>query len=73
MESELRVALPQIMEPLGLAFEEKCIWKNPAVSFDIELMNCIRKGAEKAGYIARDIISGAGHDAALSPAWHPPR
>jgi N-carbamoyl-L-amino-acid hydrolase len=65
MENELLIALPKIMEPLGLAFEEKRIWKSPAISFDPELMNCIRKGAEKAGYSARDIVSGAGHDAAL--------
>jgi beta-ureidopropionase / N-carbamoyl-L-amino-acid hydrolase len=64
MEKELRAALPRVLEPLGLAFEEKCIWQNPAVKFDEELIACVRKGAEKAGYTTRDLVSGAGHDAA---------
>jgi beta-ureidopropionase / N-carbamoyl-L-amino-acid hydrolase len=64
MEQELRAMLPRIIEPLGLTFEEKRIWQNPAVKFDEELIGCVRKGAEKAGYSTRDLVSGAGHDAA---------
>ncbi|CAN1505928.1 ArgE Acetylornithine deacetylase/Succinyl-diaminopimelate desuccinylase and related deacylases [Rhabdaerophilaceae bacterium] len=64
MEREFRASLPAVLEPLGLSYEEKCIWKNAAVRFDPELIACVRKGAEKSGYRMRDMISGAGHDAA---------
>jgi beta-ureidopropionase / N-carbamoyl-L-amino-acid hydrolase len=64
MEAEFRAALPKVMEPLGLTFEEKMIWNSPAVKFDPELIACVRKGAEKSGYGMRDMVSGAGHDAA---------
>ncbi len=36
----------------------------PAVRFDPELIRCVRTGAERAGFATRDIVSGAGHDAA---------
>ncbi|MGL4637557.1 MAG: M20 family metallo-hydrolase [Beijerinckiaceae bacterium] len=64
MEAAMREALPKVMEPLGLSFDEKCIWSNAAVRFHPELIDCVRKGAAKSGYGTRDIVSGAGHDAA---------
>ena len=64
MEREFRAALPAIMDPLKLTFEEKRIWNSPAVKFDPELIACVRQGAEQAGYATRDMVSGAGHDAA---------
>jgi beta-ureidopropionase / N-carbamoyl-L-amino-acid hydrolase len=64
MEREFRAAVPEIMEPLKLAYEEKRIWDSPAVKFDPDLIACVRHGAEQAGYATRDMVSGAGHDAA---------
>ncbi len=64
MEDEFRAVLPKVLEPLGLAFDEKCIWSNPAVRFHPDLIDCVRKGAAKSGYRMRDMVSGAGHDAA---------
>jgi N-carbamoyl-L-amino-acid hydrolase len=64
MEAQFRAALPEVMAPLGLEFAEKRIWHSPAVAFDPELIACVRKGAEQAGYPMRDMVSGAGHDAA---------
>jgi beta-ureidopropionase / N-carbamoyl-L-amino-acid hydrolase len=64
MEREFRAALPGIMGPLKLAYEEKRIWDSPAVKFDPDLIACVRHGAEQAGYATRDMVSGAGHDAA---------
>ncbi len=64
MESELRKALPEVLEPLGLGFEEKMIWHSPAVRFHPDLVACVREGAAKAGHATRDVVSGAGHDAA---------
>jgi beta-ureidopropionase / N-carbamoyl-L-amino-acid hydrolase len=48
----------------GLAVACKRIWDSPPVAFDPACIACVREGAEKAGYPARDIISGPGHDAA---------
>jgi beta-ureidopropionase / N-carbamoyl-L-amino-acid hydrolase len=64
METKLRAALAEILVPLGLSYAETRIWNSPAVNFAPELIDCVRIGAEKAGFTSRDIISGAGHDAA---------
>jgi N-carbamoyl-L-amino-acid hydrolase len=64
MEKEYQQALPQIASELGLELDEKRIWKSPAVKFAPELIECVRHGAEQAGFTTRDMASGAGHDAA---------
>ncbi len=64
MEDEFRAALPEILDPLKLTFDGKMIWKSPAVKFAPELIDCVRVGTEKAGLASRDMVSGAGHDAA---------
>ena len=64
MEAAFRASLHPVLEPLGLTFEEKRIWKNPATVFDATLVDAVRAGAEKSGLAWRDIVSGAGHDAA---------
>jgi N-carbamoyl-L-amino-acid hydrolase len=64
MEAKFRAALAEIMAPLQLTYEEARIWESPAVKFAPELIDCVRIGAAKAGFQSRDMISGAGHDAA---------
>lgn len=64
MEKEYQTALPKIAQELGLDLEEKRIWNSPAVKFAAPLIDCVRKGAAAAGYAAREMASGAGHDAA---------
>jgi len=64
MEAKLCAALREILEPVNLAYEETRIWSSPPVKFAPELIDCVRIGAAKAGFKSRDIISGAGHDAA---------
>jgi N-carbamoyl-L-amino-acid hydrolase len=64
MESDVRAALPEICGPLGLTFAEQRIWEQPAVRFDADCVAAVRRAAELTGYSARDIVSGAGHDAA---------
>jgi beta-ureidopropionase / N-carbamoyl-L-amino-acid hydrolase len=64
MEAKLRAALADILPPLQLSYTEARIWDSPAVKFAPELIECVRIGTAKAGYKSRDIISGAGHDAA---------
>jgi beta-ureidopropionase / N-carbamoyl-L-amino-acid hydrolase len=64
MEQKFRTSLADILPPLNLAYTEARIWESPSVKFAPELIACVRAGAKKAGFSARDIISGAGHDAA---------
>ena len=64
MESTYRAILPKIAGALKVTFEEKCIWKSPAVKFAPELIACVRTGAKQAGFTSREMASGAGHDAA---------
>jgi len=64
METKLRAALAEILQPLKLSYQEARIWHSPAVNFAPELIECVRLGADKSGFKSRDMISGAGHDAA---------
>jgi N-carbamoyl-L-amino-acid hydrolase len=64
MEAKLRAALAEILPSLKLTYTEARIWNLPAVKFAPELIECVRIGAQKAGFSSRDMISGAGHDAA---------
>jgi N-carbamoyl-L-amino-acid hydrolase len=64
METKLRKALAEILTPLNLTYEESRIWASPPVKFAPELIDCVRIGAEKSGFTSREMISGAGHDAA---------
>ena len=64
MEEKHRAALAEILQPLALSYAEARIWDSPPVKFAPELIECVRLGAQRAGLSARDMISGAGHDAA---------
>jgi beta-ureidopropionase / N-carbamoyl-L-amino-acid hydrolase len=64
METKFRAALAEILQPMNLGYAEARIWESPPVKFAPELIDCVRVGASKAGFTSRDIISGAGHDAA---------
>src|SRR5260370_15607674 len=63
MEQRMRLALAAILDALGLTYQEKQIWTSPAVRFAPELIGCVRRAAEEAGFATRDMVSGAGHDA----------
>jgi N-carbamoyl-L-amino-acid hydrolase len=64
MEAKLRAALAETLSALKLTYTEARIWNAPPVKFAPELIECVRIGAQKAGFSSRDMISGAGHDAA---------
>jgi N-carbamoyl-L-amino-acid hydrolase len=64
METRFRAALAESLRPLKLDYAERCIWSNPAVRFHPDLIAAVRAGAAQAGYAMRDMVSGAGHDAA---------
>jgi N-carbamoyl-L-amino-acid hydrolase len=63
MEARTRAMLPAVLGPLKLTYDEKLIWTSPAVGFSPELIGCVTRAAEEAGFAARDMVSGAGHDA----------
>ena len=63
METDLRAALADVLDPMQLAYDVKRIWDCPPVQFAAELIDCVRIGARQAGLSPRDIISGPGHDA----------
>jgi N-carbamoyl-L-amino-acid hydrolase len=62
MEAELRIALAEVLPPMQLTYSEARIWQSAPVKFAPELIDCVRIGAQKAGYPTRDMVSGAGHD-----------
>jgi len=64
MEADFRTALPAICEPLGLGVAMQRIWDQPELRFDADCVAAVRRAAELSGYSSRDIVSGAGHDAA---------
>ena len=64
MESELNRALATVGEPLGLSVASTKIWDQPPVVFDAQCVASVRKAAETSGLSVRDMVSGAGHDAA---------
>jgi N-carbamoyl-L-amino-acid hydrolase len=64
MEATFDGALGEICGPLGLDVAMQKIWHQPAVRFDPDCIAAVRRAAALSGYSARDIVSGAGHDAA---------
>jgi N-carbamoyl-L-amino-acid hydrolase len=64
MESEIAQAASDIGGELGLEVAIKNIWKQPPVVFDADCIAAVRAAAAVSGYSTRDIVSGAGHDAA---------
>ena len=64
MEGELNAALGTLGDPLGLSVASTKIWDQPPVVFDAQCVASVRKAAETSRFSVRDIVSGAGHDAA---------
>jgi N-carbamoyl-L-amino-acid hydrolase len=64
MEGELEAALVGACEPLGLTVQAAKIWDQPPVVFDAECVEAVRGAATASGLKVRDMVSGAGHDAA---------
>jgi beta-ureidopropionase / N-carbamoyl-L-amino-acid hydrolase len=64
MEAEYNAALAAACDPLGLSVASTRIWAQPPVVFDAQCVAAVRGAAEAGGLKVRDIVSGAGHDAA---------
>jgi N-carbamoyl-L-amino-acid hydrolase len=65
MEAALREAVDDVACAGGLTATVAKVLDVPAITFDPELIAAVRAGATAAGCTTRDIISGAGHDAAV--------
>jgi N-carbamoyl-L-amino-acid hydrolase len=52
-----------LVEAIGCALELTELFRIPAQPFDAACVDLVRQGAARLGYSAREIISGAGHDA----------
>jgi N-carbamoyl-L-amino-acid hydrolase len=64
MERKLLESVPTIAREIGLEPEVNKVWDSPAVRFDPDCIAAVRTGIEKVGLPAREMVSGAGHDAA---------
>ena len=64
MEQIFLRELDAACRPLGLDVKTNKIWDQPPVRFDTDCVDAVRRAAAHAGYSVRDIVSGAGHDAA---------
>ena len=61
MEAEVKSL---VHERCGERGDLQTIWNSPAVRFDIQCVQAVRTAARRCGASTRDIVSGAGHDAA---------
>jgi N-carbamoyl-L-amino-acid hydrolase len=52
-----------LVEATGCTLELKELFRIPAQPFDASCVDLVRQAAAKLGFSAREIISGAGHDA----------
>jgi N-carbamoyl-L-amino-acid hydrolase len=66
MEQMLVASLSEICDPLGLGVTMNKIADAAPVRFDAGCVDSVRAGAAAGGFSARDIVSGAGHDAAYT-------
>jgi len=64
MEKELYAAFDEMAAALALGVEKTRIFENPPVKFDAACVASVREAARITGFSTRDMVSGAGHDAA---------
>ncbi|GAJ28832.1 Zn-dependent hydrolase [Acidomonas methanolica] len=64
MENAFRAKARAVAEEHGVTVEIRDIWDSPAVPFDRRLIDAVSESARELGLPAREIVSGAGHDAA---------
>ena len=64
LEAAYNACLTEICDPLGLNVTSTRIWDQPPVKFNADCVAAVRRAAALSGFSAREIVSGAGHDAA---------
>lgn len=63
MDRALRAGVAEIAARTGLAAELKLVADFPPLPFDAGCVDAVRRAAKRLGFSAREITSGAGHDA----------
>jgi N-carbamoyl-L-amino-acid hydrolase len=63
MDAAIREGIAKIASNIGLEADLSQIFYYAPVTFDKSCIDAVRRAAEDCGYTARDIVSGAGHDA----------
>ncbi len=63
LEAKVRAACGEIAREAGLTLQLDEIWYSEPTDFDAKVVQTIAQAASQAGYSARRIVSGAGHDA----------
>ena len=63
MDAELKAGVARIAAESRLEHDLKQIFQYDCVHFDESCVAMVRNGAQALGYVTRDIVSGAGHDA----------
>lgn len=63
LDAEFQPAAQAVAEACGVRLELKTLFRIPAQPFDAGCVDLVRQGAARLGYPAREIVSGAGHDA----------
>ena len=71
MEAEITAELNAIAAADGITLALERVWNSPPVHFAEECVGAVRDAARDLGYAWREIISGAGHDAAYVAAVAP--
>lgn len=64
LEAEIARALATVGTELGVGISHEKIWDEAPIAFDAACVAVVRAAAERSGYAAREIVSGAMHDAA---------
>jgi N-carbamoyl-L-amino-acid hydrolase len=64
MEEEVRKAIAEIAAACRVEAKVERVWDSPAVRFNQDCIDAVRRAAEVQGYPAREIVSGPGHDSA---------
>jgi beta-ureidopropionase / N-carbamoyl-L-amino-acid hydrolase len=64
LETEYNACLREVCDQLGLTVSSTRIWDQPPVRFNAACVSSVRRAASLSGFTAREIVSGAGHDAA---------
>jgi N-carbamoyl-L-amino-acid hydrolase len=62
MDAGLKAAVVEVAQGRGLHHSVVDIWCSAPVAFDSDCVAAVRRGAERMGYPAIEIVSGAGHD-----------
>ena len=63
LEKQTREIIKSVCDRNGVSVEIEKYWRADPVTFDKWIVGCVREKAKELGFKAKDIISGAGHDA----------